>query len=118
MNESIEETKNEYTNQKTYLGFWIYLMTDLLMFSGLFASFIVLRNNTFGGVSGKDIFDLPFVLGETLLLLTSSFTCGLCILWAYEGKVKPVIALLVTTFLLGAGFLGMELYEFHHLFVE
>ena len=106
------------TNDKTYLGFWLYLMTDLLMFAGLFAAFIVLRGNTFGGVSGVDIFNLPFVLSETLFLLTSSFTCGMSILGAYEGNVKKVISLLSVTFALGVGFLGMELYEFSHLFQD
>ncbi len=109
---------HEEKNEKTFLGFWIYLMTDLLMFAGLFAAFIVLRNNTFGGVGGSQIFNMPFVLVETLFLLTSSFTCGVALLLAHEKKLKGVIAMLCTTFLLGAGFLGMELYEFSHLFSE
>ncbi len=55
-------------------------MTDLLIFAVLFATFIVLRNNTFGGPSGRELFDLPFALAETLILLTSSFTCTLAML--------------------------------------
>ncbi len=116
--ESRQTTHHDTTDDKTMFGFWVYLMTDLLMFAGLFASFAVLRNNTFGGPSGKDIFDLPFVLTETLFLLTSSFTCGLAILSARKGYIRGVKCLLSATFLLGAGFLGMELYEFNHLFQE
>jgi cytochrome o ubiquinol oxidase subunit 3 len=112
------DEEEQKTNEKHFLGFWVYLMTDLLMFAGLFAAFSVLRGSTFGGVSGKDIFNMPYVLLETLFLLTSSFTCGLCILFAQSQKIKGVIAMLLLTFALGASFLGMELYEFHHLFVE
>ena len=109
---------NENINSKTYFGFWLYLMTDLLMFSGLFASFVVLRGNTFGGVSGADIFNLPFVLAETLFLLTSSFTCGIGLLSAHAGNLKRVLFLLGLTFIFGASFLGMELYEFSHLVMD
>jgi cytochrome o ubiquinol oxidase subunit 3 len=104
--------------QKSFLGFWIYLMTDLLMFAGLFATFAVLRTNTFGGPSGRDIIDLPYILAETLILLVSSFLCGLAVLAAINGQAKRAIWFLGITFLLGATFLGMELFDFHHLFVE
>ncbi len=112
-----EVTLGEEVSDKTFLGFWIYLMTDLLMFAGLFASFAVLRNNTFGGPSGQDIFDIPFILVETLVLLVSSFICGLAVLSATQGQTNRVLWLLGITFLLGVTFLGMELYDFHHLFV-
>ena len=108
----------EETNDKTFFGFWVYLMTDLLMFAGLFAAYAVLRRNAFGGPTEKEIFNLPFVLIETILLLTSSFTCGLTILAVRKGNLKAVLPSLLTTFLLGASFLGMELYEFGHLFAE
>ena len=65
---------------KTVLGFWIYLMSDCLIFSVLFATFGVLAGNTAGGPSGKELFDLPYVAGETLLLLISSFTFGMAML--------------------------------------
>ena len=104
--------------EKTFLGFWIYLMTDLLMFGGLFAAFAVLRTNTFGGPSGRDIIELPYILAETLILLVSSFLCGLSVLSAINGQSKRVIWFLGITFLLGATFLGMEVHDFHHLFVE
>lgn len=100
------------------LGFWIYLMTDCILFASLFATYIVLRGNTYGGPSGADIFDMPFVLLETLLLLTSSFACGLAML-AGRSKVRSgVVISLIVTFLLGAGFLAIELTEFTNLAVE
>lgn len=104
--------------EKTFLGFWIYLMTDLLMFGALFATFAVLRTNTFGGPSARDIIDLPYILAETLILLVSSSLIGLTVLAAINGQTKRVIWFLGMTFLLGATFLGMELFDFHHLFVE
>lgn len=104
--------------ERKQLGFWIYLMTDCVLFAGLFATFAVLRGNTFGGPSGADIFDLPYVLLETMILLASSFTAGLAILGSERGYKKQALVWLVITFLLGASFLALELYEFHNLVVE
>ncbi len=102
-------------NDKTIFGFWVYLMTDLVMFAALFAAFAVLRNNTFGGIAIRDIFNPPFVLIETLILLTSSFSIGLTILSAQANKKTQTIFFLLTTFALGVSFLTMELIEFSHL---
>lgn len=101
-----------------YLGFWIYLMTDCILFASLFATYVVLRENTYGGPGGGELFDLPFVLAETLLLLTSSFVCGLAVLAAHAGKKARVIGWLVATFILGASFLVLELSEFSKLASE
>ncbi|HEX5447610.1 MAG TPA: cytochrome o ubiquinol oxidase subunit III [Candidatus Saccharimonadales bacterium] len=101
---------------KTVFGFWLYLMTDLVLFGSLFATFAVLRMNTFGGPSGETLFSLNFALAETLILLTSSFTCGLGILAARRGQKRAVVAFFVITFLLGLSFLGLELHEFSHLY--
>lgn len=103
---------------KTTFGFWVYLMTDCVLFACLFATFAVLRNNTFGGPSGKEIFSLPYVLTETLVLLASSFTCGLAALATRAGDKRQTIGWFALTFLLGAVFLGMELSEFRHMVVE
>jgi cytochrome o ubiquinol oxidase subunit 3 len=100
---------------KTIFGFWVYLMTDCVLFASLFATYAVLHNNTFGGPSGKDIFSLHYVLTETIVLLTSSFTCGLAILAVEKEQIKQVIGWFTVTFLLGATFLAMELHEFSHL---
>ncbi len=105
-------------NEKIVFGFWLYLMTDLLMFAVLFATFIVLRDNTFGGPSGRELFNLQFVLSETLLLLSSSFTAGLALLAAKEGNKRQLIIWLCVTFLLGLSFLGLELTEFSTLINE
>lgn len=111
-----EEEASVY-RRKT-LGFWIYLMTDCVLFASLFATFAVLRTATAGGPAGSDIFDLQFVLIETMLLLTSSFTVGLAVLGAERGYKKQSIFWLVLTFLLGAAFLAMELWEFNQLIGE
>lgn len=100
------------------LGFWVYLMTDCILFATLFAVFAVLRTATAGGPSGADLFDLNFVLVETMLLLASSFTVGLAMLGAEHGYKKQSIVWLIITFLLGAAFLAMELYEFNELIHE
>jgi cytochrome o ubiquinol oxidase subunit 3 len=104
--------------EKKAIGFWIYLMTDVILFASLFATFAVLRNSTFGGPSGADIFNLPFVLVETMILLTSSFTVGLAVLAAQRGYKKQTLIWLGLTFLLGIVFLVFELSEFNHLVME
>jgi cytochrome o ubiquinol oxidase subunit III len=93
-------------------GFWIYLMTDLVIFSVLFSAFVVLRPATFEGPSGHQLFHLPFTLAETLILLTSSFTCSFATLAGFRQKKIPAIIWLVITFALGVAFLVLELSEF------
>jgi cytochrome o ubiquinol oxidase subunit 3 len=93
-------------------------MTDLILFATLFATFAVLRNGTAGGPDGKEIFGMPFVLAETLILLTSSFVCGLGMLAARVGNKKQTLIFFAITFLLGAAFLTLELTEFTHLVNE
>lgn len=103
---------------KISLGFWIYLMTDCLLFATLFATYAVLKNSTNGGVGGKDIFELPYVLVETVLLLTSSLTAGLMFLSAkYRDRVKTLL-FLGLTMILGMAFLGMEIHEFSKLVAD
>ena len=118
MSEETEALELEQKNSRTYLMFWLYLMTDLLMFAGLFAAFSVLRGNTFGGPDEKDIYQLPLVLAETFILLVSSFTAGLAVYFADRGQVKAVFGLLYATGILGASFLALELTEFAHLIME
>jgi len=99
-------------------GFWIYLMSDCILFACLFATFVVLMHGTAGGPAAKDIFELPFVLVETFLLLFSSITYGLAMLGMNKGSTASVNSWLFLTFLFGLGFVGMELFEFHHLIHE
>ncbi len=96
-------------------GFWLYLMSDLLIFATVFATFAVLGRNYAGGPTGKELFDLPYTLGETLFLLFSSVTYGLVMLAVHAGKRKWVLIGLAVTFLLGLGFVSMEINEFHGL---
>ena len=99
-------------DDKHIFGFWVYLMTDLVIFGVLFATYAVLQGNTFGGPSAQQLFSLPAALADTLVLLASSFTCGLAMLAAQARKVNATIAWLVVTFVLGATFLTLELMEF------
>lgn len=110
--------KQHDDNAKTIFGFWIYLMTDCILFAALFATYAVLRNNTFGGEAGRELFSLPYVLIETMLLLTSSFICGMAMLAVHQRNKSQALLLLGTTALLGLGFLGMELNEFATLYNE
>jgi cytochrome o ubiquinol oxidase subunit 3 len=106
------EIKKDATN---VLGFWLYLMTDFVLFASLFAVFVVLRANTFGAIDGGQIFNGPFVLTETLTLLISSFICGISLLAAREGSKRGVLFSLFGTALLGLGFIFMEMSEFARL---
>ena len=103
---------------KTVVGFWMYLMSDCLIFAVLFATFGVLLNGTADGPSGKELFKLGFVLSETVVLLLSSFTFGLAMLGMQAGKRNQVVGWLAVTGVLGAVFIGMELYEFAELIHE
>lgn len=102
-------------DSKNIFGFWVYIMTDCVLFAGLFATYAVLHNNTFGGPPGRVLFSLPNVLAETLALLTSSFTCGLAMLSAHRKHKNKVLFWFAVTFVLGLVFLGLELTEFRHL---
>jgi cytochrome o ubiquinol oxidase subunit 3 len=106
------------TFSKTVLGFWMYLMTDCILFATLFTTYAVLHNNTFGGPSSRDIFDLSTTLAETLILLFSSVTCGLGMIASVKSKSNQVIGWFILSFLLGASFVGIELNEFHGLIQE
>jgi cytochrome o ubiquinol oxidase subunit 3 len=96
-------------------GFWIYLMSDLIIFATLFATYIVLSPNHAGGPTGKELFDLPYTLAETMFLLFSTVAYGLVMLAMHAGKKKLVIIGLAVTFLLGLGFVAMEIHEFYGL---
>ncbi len=108
-----EEVEHPDTIAMQTFGFWLYLMSDLILFATLFATFAVLGRNYAGGPTGKELFELPYVLGETLLLLFSSVTYGLVMLAVHNGMKKWVLIGLAVTFLLGLGFVSMEINEFH-----
>ncbi len=100
------------------LGFWIYLMSDLIIFGTLFATYVVLGQNYAGGPTAKEVFDIYYVLGETLILLLSSLTYGLVMLAVRDGVKKWVLIGLAVTFLLGLGFVSMEVKEFYGLITK
>lgn len=105
-------------NNRLMFGFWVYLMTDLLMFSVLFAVYAVLHGNTVGGETGRELFSLPLALQETLLLLTSSFTVGIAMIAARQYKKNQALFWFGVTFLLGLAFLSLELREFSQFIHE
>lgn len=101
----------EISDPKVF-GFWVYLMTDLIIFAVLFACFIVLHKNTFGGPTAKELFHLPSALVETLILLTSTFTCSLGMYAVHLKRKEWALFWFVTTFILGTAFLYIEIIEF------
>ena len=115
MSSVVTKAPHEHDDSTTKLGVWIYLMTDCVLFATLFATYAVLRGNTYGGPGGGELFDMPFVLAETLILLTSSFTSGLAMLAVHQKNVRQIVIWLIATFALGAAFLGLELSEFAKL---
>ena len=102
----------------TVLGFWIYLMSDLLIFACLFATFGVLGRSYAAGPSGAELFDLKLVAVNTALLLFSSLTYGLAMIAMQAGSKRGVLGWLAITGLLGAAFVSLEIYEFAHLIHE
>ncbi|MFI4963252.1 MAG: cytochrome o ubiquinol oxidase subunit III [Legionellales bacterium] len=96
-------------------GFWLYILTDCILFGSLFAAFLVLNGPSAVGPKLKDFVHLPDVLKETFFLLFSNFTYCLAILSLYKSKIGRAQMWLLITFLFGAGFVGMELTEFVHM---
>lgn len=112
------DSGDHHPQNGTLLGFWLYLMSDLLIFAVLFAVFAVLGRNYAAGPSGADLFDLELVAVNTALLLLSSITYGFAMIAMLRGQKSGVLSWLAVTGLLGLGFLGIEIYEFAHLIHE
>jgi cytochrome o ubiquinol oxidase subunit 3 len=108
-------TEEHHVENGTLLGFWLYLMSDCLVFACLFAIYAVLGRSYAAGPSGADLFELPLVALNTSMLLLSSITYGFAVLEMQRDRLRPMLAWLVLTGLLGAAFIGLELYEFTHL---
>jgi cytochrome o ubiquinol oxidase subunit 3 len=113
-----EDDGHAHAGSPTILGFWIYLMSDALLFAALFATFGVLGTSYAGGPSPRDIFELPLVALNTAILLVSSITYGFAMLALDGGKVRGVQMWLIVTGLLGMAFVGVELFEFSSLIAE
>lgn len=110
--------REHHPENATLLGFWIYLMSDVLLFGCLFVGYAVLGRNYAGGPSGANIFDLPMLALNTAFLLMSSLTFGFSMLTAQNNNVRGTLAWLAVTGVFGACFIGLELNEFTHLILE
>ena len=102
----------------TLLGFWIYLMSDALIFATLFATFEVMSSSFAGGPQQAQIFELGIVALNTAILLLSALTCGFAMIAMQAGNLSATRLWLIVTGLLGASFVGVELYEFNNLIAE
>ena len=110
----VEEEHHHDYGGDTVFGFWVYILSDCILFATLFAVYAVIGQNYAGTIEAKELFDLNFVLVETVLLLFSSFTFGMAMLGANANNMKQLMGWLAATFALGFGFLAMEMYEFVH----
>ena len=112
------DTAEHHPVNGTLLGFWVYLMSDCLVFACLFAAYGVLGREYAGGPTGAEVLELPTVALNTTLLLLSSITYGFAVLEMQRDRKNPMLVWLVITGLLGAGFLTVELREFAQLIAE
>nr|WP_085961340.1 cytochrome o ubiquinol oxidase subunit III [Cupriavidus basilensis] len=108
-------TSEVHAQNGTLLGFWLYLMSDCLVFASLFAVYGVVGRRYAGGPTGAELFELPLVALNTTMLLLSSITYGFAVLEMQKAQVRTTLIWLGVTGLLGAAFISLELYEFAHL---
>jgi cytochrome o ubiquinol oxidase subunit III len=99
-------------------GFWIFILSDMIIFSALFAAYAVLSGNTAGGPTATQLFNLHHVFIETMCLLLSSYTCGIGMLSAERGRPTLFLVFMIFTFALGAAFLFIEATEFAGMVAE
>lgn len=112
------ELAEKAATENLTFGFWLYIMSDCLIFASLFVTYVVLQDQTFGGPTIKDITNLPYILTETFILLTSSFTTGLGTLAIHARRPRRAAAWFTLTLALGIAFLIMEVAEFQMLIAE
>jgi cytochrome o ubiquinol oxidase subunit 3 len=106
-------------SEEFVFGFWVFMMSDLILFGLLFATYVTMLGGTAGGPGPGDLFELKSAFIETMLLLISSFTFGMATLaLKYRTDRKVLVTWLVVTLLLGLGFLVHELHDFHKMFSE
>lgn len=111
-----DQHHHDDSSSKVIFGFWIYIMTDCILFASLFATYIVLRNNTYGGICAREVATLPYVLIQSFVFLTSGLTYGLAMLSVYKNKINHLRYWVCVTFILGLVFLGLEFHQFANLF--
>ena len=112
------ETHVHNADSNDIFGFWLYILSDCILFSALFASYAVLYKNVYSGVSVHDFTDINYVFYETMALLASSFTYGLSIISLQKNKIRQVVFWLIATFALGFIFINLEVSEFINLYAE
>ncbi len=114
----VPDSHDDHGASNTVLGFWVYLMTNCIIFASLFAVFAVMGQQFAGGPTGQSLFDIQGVALETAILLLSSITFGFGMLAAHKGKTNTLLAWLGITFLLGVAFIGLEIHEFSVLIAQ
>jgi cytochrome o ubiquinol oxidase subunit III len=114
----VPDSHDDHGASNTVLGFWVYLMTDCIIFASLFAVFAVMGQQFAGGPTGQSLFEIQGVALETAILLLSSITFGFGMLAAHKGKTNTLLAWLGITFLLGVAFIGLEIHEFSVLIAQ
>jgi len=107
--------RDHHPEQGTLLGFWLYLMSDCLIFASLFATYAVQGRSYAGGPTGAELFELPLIALNTAFLLVSSLTFGFAMIAAQAKNVGKARMWLAVTGILGLAFLSVEIYEFQHL---
>ena len=118
LNSELLEHEEKKSLESREFGFWVYLMTDAVIFALLFASYVVLSKNSAAGPTSKDLFDLGHTAGETVLLLLSSLTFGVATIAMTSDNARRVVRWLFITLILGLGFLAMEMLEFHGMIAQ
>jgi cytochrome o ubiquinol oxidase subunit III len=103
---------------KTIFGFWVYLLTDFMLFATYFAAYVVLQKSTFGGPAAREILSLPHALIQTLLLLTCGLTSGCAGIFAHRKDKKNTLFFFTVTFVLGAFFLSLQIDEYTNLVTQ
>lgn len=103
------------TDERSLFGFWLYILSDCVLFAGLFATFAVLRGATYGGATNGQLLNLPFLMTETVILLSSSYAMGIGLVMARKGNARALLIALAVALMLGLTFLGLEMHEFHSL---
>lgn len=109
---------NTTTESKKIFGFWLYLVSDCILFATMFSVYFVMSDNISDGPSGKDIFKLSFVVLETIFLLLSTVSYGMVKILVYRKKLIHTIIALLITFIFGLSFISLELFEFYTLIIK
>lgn len=102
-------------HSRTIFGFWLYILTDFILFGALFAVYAVLKKSVFGGTPAHELFHLPYNLWQSLILLVSATTIGAGGIYAHRNEMSKTVFFFIITFVLGSIFIGMEFAEFSRL---